>query len=54
VRPHHTWKVQYGNRQMSGAFQEFRQERTLSATDVDDVTKSGAVDWAAWIAARPL
>ena len=39
-----TWNVQYGARQMRVALQKFGQKRALSATDVHDVTKSGAVD----------
>ena len=39
-----TRKVQHSARQMRVALQKFGQESALSATDIYDVTKSGAVD----------
>ena len=38
------WKIQHGTRQMRVAFHEFRQESTLSTTDIHDVTEPGTVD----------
>src|SRR6516162_4807688 len=38
------WKIQHGTRQMRVALHEFRQESTLSTTDIHDVTEPGAVN----------